>query len=63
MTEEEMKAMKLHETARVPGDYSVFIRRVPNGWIYEYYNFDGYLTAVVPVSEITITQEYVLPNK
>lgn len=64
MTLEEMKAMKLHETDRIPGDDAVYIRRIPNGWMYEYYDFDGdgKLITAVPVYEVLPIIQHIEPR-
>lgn len=62
MNEEEMKAIKLHETEPVPGETNVFIRRIPNGWMYEYYDSEMDFLFAVPVYEVLPIKEHTLPR-
>lgn len=57
MTEEDLKAMKLHEEIKLD-DY-LWVKRVPNGWIYY---FSGEPPAVVFVPEVLPIKEQTLPR-
>jgi len=62
MTEDDLKAMGLHETAPIPGETNLFVRRIPNGWLYEYYDFEGNIMIAIPVYETLPIKEQTLPR-
>jgi hypothetical protein len=62
MNEQELKDMKLHQFTDGKATPHCIIHRVPNGWNYIYYNWDGTCVSAIFVPEISIIQEHSVPR-